>query len=157
MARQSRRLVIGVESESQHFEDVLDDLLPSGPGRPSCLAFCPQGERHDLGLLMGALALGCAGWQTVVLGADTPSASTEMPIEEIRPELLLIAASARRPVTRLLERWSPPRHGAVIAGGPGFRDGDEIRLGGPIHKGPYADVPGTVAAATRHSGHAVAS
>lgn len=138
----------------EHFATIIMrahfvELLRTGHGPPTCLAFCPEGERHDLGLIMSALALGDAGWNLIVLGADTPLASVEVLTKEIRPALLLIAATNRRPAIRFLNQWHPPRGCAVIAGGPGFRVTDQRKLGGHLHAGPYAALP-AVAADGRH-------
>jgi DNA-binding transcriptional MerR regulator len=140
----------------EHFASTLlrshlVELLPTGHGPPTCFAFCPEGERHDLGLIMAALALGSAGWHPIVLGADTPSTSIEILIEEIRPSLVLIAASARPPASRFLDRWSPPRGCTVIAGGHGFRTGDQPRVGGHVHTGPYTALPAIATASLQGS------
>lgn len=128
----------------------LVELLPTGSGPPTCLAFCPEGERHDLGLIMAAVALGHEGWHAVVLGADTPLVSVDIVIAEIRPALVLIGAVGRRPVSRLVGRWSPPGC-AVVAGGQGFREGDQASLGGQIHAGPFADLGEAVVATVQAS------
>lgn len=84
---------------------------------------------------MTALALGRLGWHPIVLGADTPLASIEILVAEIRPALVLIAAAGRTPATRFLDRWTPPTGCAIVAGGPGFRHDDQHRLGGRIRTG----------------------
>jgi DNA-binding transcriptional MerR regulator len=103
---------------------LLQFLPRDGGGRPVCLGFCPEGEQHDLGLVMGALALAEAGWRSIVLGARTPLASVEALTDELRPDLVLVAAQLRTPALRLLERWTRPLGSAVVLGGAGFRAGD---------------------------------
>ena len=129
----------------------LVELLPAGQGAPTCLAFCPEGERHDHGLMMATATLGRAGWHAIVLGADTPLASVEILIKELEPALVLIGAIGRRPITRLLDRWTPPRRTPLIAGGSGFRATDARRLGGHMFSGIYAALPGVAADAMQRS------
>lgn len=112
----------------------------------SCLAFCPEGEQHDIGLLMAALTVAGTGRPQVVLGAHTPSASIELLLRELRPSVVLVAAATRRSAVRFLETWRPPAGCRTLGGGSGFRAGDEARLGGPLHLGPYAALPTAVAA-----------
>jgi hypothetical protein len=118
----------------------LTHLLPVARTAPMCLAFCPEGEGHDIGLAMAALTVATAGRQPVVLGADTPSASIEVLVRELRPSVVLIGAATRQPVLRLLEWWRPPGGCTTLAGGPGFRPQDASRLGGRVHLGAYADL-----------------
>jgi hypothetical protein len=116
-------------------------LLPTedGAGRP-CLAFCPEGEQHDIGLLMAAVTLAATGRPQVVLGAHTPSASIGVLLRELRPSVVLVAAATRRPVTRFFETWRPYKGAVALAGGSGFRPEDAARLGGRVHLGPYAEL-----------------
>ncbi len=54
-------------------EQVLAGLSQRHAGSPHvAVAACTPGNRHRVGLLMIADALGLAGWQPVVLGAETP-------------------------------------------------------------------------------------
>ena len=82
-----------------------------------------EGELHGLGLQMSALVFATAGWRSLVLGVDTPSAqivalSQEMPIG-------VIALSCVQPrtarVTSLVRglRRRVPRHVAMVVGGAG--------------------------------------
>ena len=119
------------------------DLLPSGHGPPTALAFAPEGERHDLGLLMAAATLGAHGWNAIVLGADTPLPSVEALVSQVDPALILVAAVGRKPALRLLDRWSEGPRRPVLLGGPGFQAADADRRGWRIHTGSYAELPAT--------------
>jgi len=50
------------------------------------------GDHHDLGVHLAAATLVGAGWQTLVLGADTPIASAEAAIDELEPALVVVGA-----------------------------------------------------------------
>ena len=47
---------------------------PGGGVRGIAVLACAPGERHELGLMMAAIALRRDGWKVVYLGADTPLA-----------------------------------------------------------------------------------
>jgi DNA-binding transcriptional MerR regulator/methylmalonyl-CoA mutase cobalamin-binding subunit len=53
---------------------ALDVLGPSSAGKPRLLLACPEGERHDLGLLGLGLLLRSDGVNVVYLGPDVPTA-----------------------------------------------------------------------------------
>lgn len=65
----------------------------SGATGPLAVLACPPGELHDLPLLIFAVALGRAGWQTVFLGADTPLPDLSDTVEQLRPDLVVLAAT----------------------------------------------------------------
>jgi DNA-binding transcriptional MerR regulator len=62
-----------------------------GEGRGALLA-CPPGEQHELGLLCFGLLLRERGWSVAYLGAETPACELAMAIEELSPELVVLAA-----------------------------------------------------------------
>ena len=66
-----------------------------GQGRGPCaLLACPPGELHDLPLLVFGVALHRNGWRIVYLGADTPLAELGRTVEEMRPDVVILAAVA---------------------------------------------------------------
>jgi hypothetical protein len=100
---------------------------------------CAPGERHELGLMMAAIALRRDGWKIFYLGADTPVGDA--------------LALARQVGARILG-WSvsDPRHGealvpaegvSLVVGGPGASAELAERLGA-THVG--STLPGAVAA-----------
>lgn len=131
----------------EHFASTLvrahlvEQLPTHTRGGERCLAFCPQGEQHDIGLVMAAVALAATGRGVIVLGAHTPFASVEGLLRELRPSLVLVAAVTRRTAGRFLADWRPRRSCAVLAGGAGFRPDDAGRIGGRVHHGPYRLLP----------------
>ena len=67
-----------------------------GVGPRATLA-CPQGERHDLGLLCFGLALRERGWRIVYLGADTPTRELLDTLGESPPEIVVLSAVTPQP------------------------------------------------------------
>lgn len=66
-----------------------------GEGRgPHALLACPPGELHDLGLMVFGVALRRAGWSVSYLGADTPLDALVDTTERLRPDVLVLAATA---------------------------------------------------------------
>jgi DNA-binding transcriptional MerR regulator len=151
-----RRSDVNVARE--HFASTVlrSVLLQHLPGRsgaaplPMCVLFCPEGELHDLGVVMAAATMAEAGWQPIVLGAHTPWVSVEAIIRELRPDALLVGAQRRPPALRLLGRWDPPSDAAVVLGGVGFRDEDAADVRGTfVHHGPYRELVDAVGGARR--------
>jgi DNA-binding transcriptional MerR regulator len=145
--RQSPRNIAREHFASTLVRSHLVRLLPTADtAGPPCLAFCPEGEQHDIGLLMAAVTLASTGRPPVVLGAHTPSASIDLLLQELRPSVVLVAASTRRPVLRFFETWRPQAGCIAVAGGSGFRPEDAVSFGGRVHLGPYDTLPAAVAA-----------
>jgi MerR family transcriptional regulator, light-induced transcriptional regulator len=107
--------------------------LARGWGRgtgPRALLACPEGERHDLGLIAFGLALRERGWRIDYLGSDTPIASIAEAAATLEPELLVLSAvSADR-----LEPLPPMTAGRVALAGPGAQglDADLVLIGDPV-------------------------
>lgn len=123
---------------------LVEHLAATAPDGPVCLAFAPEGERHDVGLIMAAIALSEAGWRPVVLGADTPWTSVEALLDELGPELVVIGGQTRRPAVRLLAHWSRHRARHLVLGGAGFRTDDGASIGAHVHHGSYAELVGVI-------------
>lgn len=145
--RQSPRNIAREHFASTFVRSHLVRLLATADtAGPPCLAFCPEGEQHDIGLLMAAVTLAAAGRPQIVLGAHTPPASIDLLLHEMRPSVVLVAAATRRSVTRFLATWRPHAGGVAVAGGAGFRPEDEQPLGGRVHLGAYVTLSAVVAA-----------
>lgn len=65
----------------------------SGTG-PYALLACPPGERHDLALVIFGIMLNRHGWRIAYLGVDTPIRELTQVTTEMRPSLVVLAASA---------------------------------------------------------------
>jgi DNA-binding transcriptional MerR regulator len=64
---------------------------PSGGIRGIAVLTCAPGERHELGLMMAAVALRSDGWQIVYLGADTPLDDATRLCDQIEARVLGIS------------------------------------------------------------------
>src|SRR5664280_2833420 len=66
-----------------------------GNGRgPRALLACPPGELHEMALLTFGIVLNRNGWRVGYLGANTPMLDLIQVASEIRPSLVVLAASA---------------------------------------------------------------
>jgi len=66
-----------------------------GAGRNAVLAGAP-GEQHDLGLIAFGLALRARGWSVTFLGQDTPVDDVAAVARLLEPDLVVVAATARK-------------------------------------------------------------
>ena len=91
--------------------------LARGWGRgdgPRALLACPEGERHDLGLIAFGLALREHGWRIDYLGPDTPVESVEEAAQRTDPAMIVLSAVRSEPFEQLGALAT--RHRVVIAG-----------------------------------------
>jgi MerR family transcriptional regulator, light-induced transcriptional regulator len=66
----------------------VDQAFEPDSAKPRAMLAAVQGEHHALGLRMAADLLEDAGYQTIYLGADVPSAALFQAIEALTPDLL---------------------------------------------------------------------
>lgn len=59
---------------------------------PTALLACAPGERHDLGVIVFALALRSRGWRIGYLGADTPLETIGSAARAFSPDVIVISA-----------------------------------------------------------------
>ena len=89
-------------------------LADAGGGvRGSAVLACPQGERHELGLMMLAIALRRDGWKVIYLGADTPVDDAVAVAHRQSARLLGISCTVGRPDLPAIEGLE------IVVGGPG--------------------------------------
>lgn len=112
---------------------VLGGLLRIMPRRSDAarLVFAtPPGERHELGLLCGAVLAAAAGYSVIYLGPDLPAADIAKAAEHADAKAIVLAATASgveySGMTRL-KRWT--ERSAIWAGGA--RAADLRRAIGP--------------------------
>jgi DNA-binding transcriptional MerR regulator len=107
--------------------------LARGWGRgtgPRALLACPEGERHDLGLIAFGLALRERGWRIDYLGSDTPIASIAEAAKAIEPELLVVSAVTPEPLRGAGDL--PGRRVAVAGAGAQGIEADLVLTGDPV-------------------------
>jgi len=61
---------------------------------PRAILGCPPGELHDLGLIAFGLLLRELGWRITMVGADTPLETLRSAVVALRPEAVVLAATA---------------------------------------------------------------
>ena len=112
---------------------------PGGGVRGIAVLACAPGERHELGLMMAAIALRRDGWKVVYLGADTPlgrcrraGAAPVGPDARAQP---CACASMRRRSSRLWRRRRSRKASALVLGGSGSSAALARRLGGTCMRG----------------------
>jgi MerR family transcriptional regulator, light-induced transcriptional regulator len=91
--------------------------LARGWGRgagPRALLACPEGERHDLGLIAFGLALRDRGWRIDYLGPDTPVDSIEEAARRMGPSVVVLSSVRPEPLEQVARLAA--RHRVAIAG-----------------------------------------
>ena len=102
---------------------------------------CVAGERHELGLMMAAIALRRDGWKVVYLGADTPLADAVALARRLSARILGLSLSVRahaRALERALAKASLPDGIRLVLGGAGSSAVLAERLGA-VHAGAELD------------------
>ena len=106
---------------------------------PRALLACAPGERHDLGLLLFALALRQRGWRITYLGPDTPLDTLTGTVEELKPDAVVIVALTparvallREPLAQLVQRTRLLLAGAGVHADLADAVGAELLHGDPI-------------------------
>ena len=61
---------------------------------PRVILACPPGELHDLALMVFGIALNRVGWAVTYLGISTPVIELSRTVEAVRPDLVVLAATA---------------------------------------------------------------
>jgi MerR family transcriptional regulator, light-induced transcriptional regulator len=60
---------------------------------PRALLACPEGELHDLGIILFGVALGERGWRITFLGANTPLDAVVSTARQMNPDAVVIAVT----------------------------------------------------------------
>lgn len=78
-------------------------VFPVNPSLPVVLAFCPEGERHHLGLMSFSLYLRKCGADVLYLGPDTPLKDLDDIIVSRNVSFIAASVTDRRYVDKLME------------------------------------------------------
>ncbi len=123
-------------------------LADSGGGvRGVAILACAPGERHELGLMMAALALRRDGWKIVYLGADTPLADAFGMAEKLSANVLGISVAMEAHGSALTEeigKTDPPAGLQLVVGGAGASRTLARQLGAVYAGTGLADAVSTV-------------
>ncbi|TKG91957.1 MerR family transcriptional regulator [Puteibacter caeruleilacunae] len=66
------------------------DMLPDARGdAPTIILFLPEGEEHEIGLLLGAFIAKDRGWNVIYLGQNVPTENLFMVVDIVKPKALL--------------------------------------------------------------------
>ncbi|HTI34667.1 MAG TPA: MerR family transcriptional regulator [Miltoncostaea sp.] len=85
---------------------------------PRALLACPEGERHDLGLLCFGIGLRDHGWRITYLGADTPLETLADAAARLEPDLIVVCSELDAPMREALPRIAmlAEAHQVALAG-----------------------------------------
>lgn len=105
---------------------------PSGGVRGVAVLACAPGERHELGLMMAAVALRSDGWQIVYLGADTPLADAIALAHQLEARILGISLALPERAKELEDAAAEVTLNAtrIVVGGPAASAALAKRIGG---------------------------
>lgn len=98
-------------------------------GRGPIVAACPEGEQHDIGLLLTCLFLSRRGYRIIYLGANMPLPDLVDIVRRVQPPLVLLSATREETARRLAAAVSPLKRAVDDVG---ERDLPEIGFGGHI-------------------------
>jgi methanogenic corrinoid protein MtbC1 len=110
---------------------------PGGGVHGVAVLACVPGERHELGLMMAAIALRRDGWKVVYLGADTPLADAAALARRLSARVLglsLAASELADPLEGALREAGLPDGISLVLGGAGSSPALAARLGA-VHAG----------------------
>jgi MerR family transcriptional regulator, light-induced transcriptional regulator len=75
-----------------------------GSGRgPRVIVACPPGELHDLPLMIFGIILNRCGWRVDYFGTNTPVADLVQVAHQVRPELVVLAATSSERFADILQ------------------------------------------------------
>ena len=61
---------------------------------PRAVIACPEGELHDLSLMVFGIALNRCGWRVTFLGNNTPVSDLESAVRHLKPLVVVLAATS---------------------------------------------------------------
>ena len=132
-------------------EQVLARLSQRHAGSPHvAVAACTPGNRHRVGLAMIADAVGLAGWQPVVLGAETPTRDIGHVARDRGAALIALSLGLDEELDELTAVLETLRHDV----------GDHVHIlvgGGPLTRTAWEPPPGVEVCSSATEAHAAGS
>jgi MerR family transcriptional regulator, light-induced transcriptional regulator len=125
---------------SEAVRSRLGHLLGDAGGgvRGVAVLACAPGERHELGLMMAAIALRRDGWKVVYLGADTPLEDAIALARRVSARIIGLSLAMRdhaQALEQALRKTSLPDGVSLVLGGSGSSPSIAKRLGA-LYAGP---------------------
>jgi MerR family transcriptional regulator, light-induced transcriptional regulator len=125
---------------SEAVRSRLGHLLGDAGGgvRGVAVLACAPGERHELGLMMAAIALRRDGWKVVYLGADTPFEDAVALARRLSARIVGLSLAMRehaKALEQALAKTSLPEGIWLVLGGAGSSQSVARRLGA-LYAGP---------------------
>ncbi len=118
-------------------------LFPIYPHLPKVLALCPEGEHHQVGLLLFSLFMRKNGAEVLYLGADTPEEGIYPIIREQKIRLVCLSVTSSellercdQLIGRILDEFPDMR---FVLGGKGYERAENARYPQWIMPGNSAD------------------
>jgi MerR family transcriptional regulator, light-induced transcriptional regulator len=111
---------------------------PDEGGEPAghAVLAAPPGELHDLALMAFGVVLGRLGWRISFVGADTPAADLLAFVEDLHPDVVVLAATTRDRFTESRRELAAiARLVPVAVAGPGADEAVARELGGLLLSG----------------------
>ena len=125
---------------SEAVRSRLGHLLGDAGGgvRGVAVLACAPGERHELGLMMAAIALRRDGWKVTYHGADTPLEDAVALAQRVSARIVGLSVAMRehaRTLEQALAKTSLPEGVSLVIGGSGSSPSIAKRLGA-VYAGP---------------------
>ena len=103
---------------------------------PRAVLACAPGELHDLPLIIFGLALAGRGWPITYLGPDTPIATIQEALPDVKPRLVVVFATTRQRLRAAQAELSELAHDVPVAiAGAGATEGLARSTGASLLEG----------------------
>jgi methanogenic corrinoid protein MtbC1 len=100
-------------------------------GRGPIVAACPEGELHEIGLLLSCLFLSRRGYKILYLGANMPLDDLISTVRRVQPPLVMLSGTLEESARKIVQ-WVPQLK--ITWSEIGSHDLPEIGFGGHIFK-----------------------
>jgi len=112
---------------------------------PRALLACPEGDFHDLALMVFGIVLNRSGWRIDYLGANTPLGELIRSADARPPDLVVVAATLSRSLAPLAEQLTVlAQRVPLILAGPGATPGIARTVGARLVTGDPVTAAGSV-------------
>ena len=103
---------------------------------PRAVLACPEGELHDLPLMVFGIMLNRCGWRVTFLGNNTPVSNLESAVHHLEPQVVVLSATSAAPfATDAVGLRALATRVPVVLAGPGPRRRSSPRPGATALRG----------------------